>query len=172
MKEILTTLLDEIVHDEIENGELVLSTREKYVIEQRFFIPKTLEDVAKEMNLTRERVRQIEAKAIRKIECHIKSKNKTIAELRWANNALQNDIAKKEVPPTQKNIPSMKSSIENLDLTVRSENCLRRNGTNTLLDLVSMTTDDLYKVKNLGRHSHDEIVNKVHSVGLKFKGEL
>lgn len=164
MKEIFATLLDEIIRDEIENGELILSQREKYVIEQRFFTSKTLEDVAKEMNLTRERVRQIEAMATRKIRRYIKSKNKVIAELRMANKALQNNDAKET--------PLVDFPIENLDLSVRSYNCLKRGGVNNLLNLVSMTPEDLYDIKNLGRRSQREIVTKAHSLGLKFKGEL
>lgn len=59
-------------------------------------------------------------------------------------------------------------SIEELDLSVRPLNCLKRAGIFTVEDLVKRTEDDMLKVRNLGRKSLDEVIAKLESFGLKF----
>lgn len=56
-------------------------------------------------------------------------------------------------------------SIDELDLSVRSNNCLRRAGINTVDELVQKTLEDLMKVRNLGKKSLDEIVKKLSDMG-------
>lgn len=65
----------------------------------------------------------------------------------------------------------MKQKIENLDLTMRSYNCLKRAGIRTIGDLLNFTYYDLIKIRNLGRKSMKEILDKIHDLGLLFKGE-
>lgn len=60
----------------------------------------------------------------------------------------------------------MNKSIDELELSVRSYNCLKRAGINTVEDLCAKTMDDLMKVRNMGRKSLDEILNKLESMGL------
>ncbi len=62
-------------------------------------------------------------------------------------------------------------TIEELDLSVRSFNCLKRAGIDTVKDLVSRTEDDMIKVRNLGKKSLDEVIQKLHSLGLELKKE-
>ncbi len=57
-------------------------------------------------------------------------------------------------------------SIEELDLSVRPLNCLKRAGIVTVEDLVKKTEEDMLKVRNLGRKSLDEVINKLESLGL------
>lgn len=57
-------------------------------------------------------------------------------------------------------------TIEELDLSVRSFNCLKRAGINTVADLVNTTEEDMMKVRNLGRKSYEEVVNKLADMGL------
>ncbi|MBQ9924540.1 MAG: DNA-directed RNA polymerase subunit alpha, partial [Clostridia bacterium] len=57
-------------------------------------------------------------------------------------------------------------TIEELDLSVRSFNCLKRAGINTVADLVNTTEEDMMKVRNLGRKSYEEVVNKLSDMGL------
>jgi len=63
----------------------------------------------------------------------------------------------------------MELPIEEMDLSVRSYNCLKRAGINTVEDLIHKTEDDMLKVKNLGRKSLDEVVHKLESLGLSLK---
>lgn len=60
-------------------------------------------------------------------------------------------------------------SIDELDLSVRSYNCLKRAGINTIGELVSKTADDMMKVRNLGRKSLEEVQEKLAQFGLKLK---
>ena len=60
----------------------------------------------------------------------------------------------------------MEMSIEELDLSVRSYNCLKRAGINTVEDLANKTEEDMMKVRNLGRKSLDEVLNKMAELGL------
>ncbi len=57
-------------------------------------------------------------------------------------------------------------TIEELDLSVRSFNCLKRAGINTVADLVNTTEEEMMKVRNLGRKSYEEVVNKLSDMGL------
>jgi DNA-directed RNA polymerase subunit alpha len=60
----------------------------------------------------------------------------------------------------------LEMTIEELDLSVRSFNCLKRAGINTVEDLINKTEDDMMKVRNLGRKSLDEVVAKLNTLGL------
>ena len=62
-----------------------------------------------------------------------------------------------------------KISIDDLDLTVRSNNCLRRAGINTVEDILAKTEDELIHVRNLGRKSLDEIKNKLAEMNLQLR---
>ena len=62
-------------------------------------------------------------------------------------------------------------TIEELDLSVRSFNCLKRAGINTVEDLISRTEDDMMKVRNLGRKSLEEVINKLDSLGFTLSKE-
>ena len=61
--------------------------------------------------------------------------------------------------------------IEDLDFSVRSYNCLKRAGINTVGDLINRTEEDMMKVRNLGRKSLEEVMNKLVSLGLSLSDE-
>ena len=63
----------------------------------------------------------------------------------------------------------LEKSIEELELSVRSFNCLKRAGISTVEDLASKTESDMMKVRNLGKKSLDEVVAKLHALGLDFE---
>ena len=60
---------------------------------------------------------------------------------------------------------ALEMTIEDLDLSVRSFNCLKRAGINTVGDLVNKSEDDMMKVRNLGRKSLEEVMAKLDSLG-------
>ena len=62
----------------------------------------------------------------------------------------------------------LEMSIEDLELSVRSFNCLKRAGISTVEDLTNKTISDMMKVRNLGKKSLDEVTNKLHLLGLDF----
>jgi DNA-directed RNA polymerase subunit alpha len=63
----------------------------------------------------------------------------------------------------------MEMSIEELDLSVRSYNCLKRAGINTVGELTQKTADDMLKVRNLGKKSLAEVEEKLGEFGLQLK---
>ena len=65
----------------------------------------------------------------------------------------------------------LEMTIEELDLSVRSFNCLKRAGINTVEDLINKTEEEMMKVRNLGKKSLDEVINKLHSFGLDLRSE-
>ncbi len=65
----------------------------------------------------------------------------------------------------------LEMTIEELDLSVRSFNCLKRAQINTVEDLINKTEDDMMKVRNLGRKSLEEVINKLASLGFTLKKE-
>ena len=56
-------------------------------------------------------------------------------------------------------------------MSVRSFNCLKRAGINTVEDLINKTEEEMMKVRNLGKKSLDEVINKLHSFGLDLRNE-
>ena len=62
----------------------------------------------------------------------------------------------------------LEMTIEELDLSVRSYNCLKRASITTVEDLTNKTEEEMMKVRNLGRKSLEEVTNKLHSLGLDF----
>ncbi len=65
----------------------------------------------------------------------------------------------------------LEMTIEELDLSVRSFNCLKRAGINTVEDLINKSEDDMMKVRNLGRKSLEEVVEKLTSLGFSLQNE-
>ena len=74
------------------------------------------------------------------------------------------------VPPEEdQKTRILEMTIEEMDLSVRSYNCLKRANIHTVEDLTKKTEDDMLKVRNLGKKSLDEVIYKLESYGLKLK---
>ncbi|MEW6063775.1 DNA-directed RNA polymerase subunit alpha [Desulforamulus profundi] len=65
----------------------------------------------------------------------------------------------------------LEMTIEELDLSVRSYNCLKRAGINTVEELIQRNEEDMMKVRNLGKKSLEEVVNKLHELGLSLRND-
>ena len=74
-----------------------------------------------------------------------------------------------EAPEPSKQEGQNTMSIDDLDLSVRSNNCLRRAGINTVEELIQKTEADMIKVRNLGSKSLEEIKKKLEDMGLHFR---
>jgi DNA-directed RNA polymerase subunit alpha len=68
-----------------------------------------------------------------------------------------------------KAVAALRMTIDELDLSVRSFNCLKRAGIDTVEDLIKKSEEDMMKVRNLGRKSLDEVIGKIASLGLTLK---
>ena len=74
------------------------------------------------------------------------------------------------VPPEEDVLNKvLEMQIEDLDLSVRSYNCLKRANIHTVADLTNKTEDDMLKVRNLGKKSLDEVIFKLESLNLNLK---
>lgn len=170
-----------------------LSEREREVIRLRFQKKMTLEQCGKEHGITRERIRQIEAKAIRKLRhpsrvnmikavplTEVQAQHSEYLKLSQAyellSKAFEVCTAKRADPgvvvPMAELAVHLQTPIEELGLSVRSYNSLRRAGKDTLRDIVEMTETDLSKIRNLGRKSAMEVKEKIASHGLTLKEEF
>ena len=83
------------------------------------------------------------------------------------SEATKNTQVMIEKEETQK-VKVLETSIEELELSVRSFNCLKRAGIATVEDLISKSESDMMKVRNLGKKSLKEVLDKVAEMGLKF----
>ncbi|MBR0411097.1 MAG: sigma-70 family RNA polymerase sigma factor [Eubacterium sp.] len=164
-----------------------LTDREKKVIQLRFQNGLTYEQTGKYFNVTRERIRQVEKKAIRKLrnpkhwkywQMDTMNKAYEIAterdRLRLENMnlkmRLKEYVGEDELQEVEKSVEEKPQiSIAELDLSVRSYNCLIRAGIAYVSDLEEMTIDDLAKIRNLGRKSMEEIILKLKDLGIELK---
>ena len=77
-------------------------------------------------------------------------------------------MSSKAEDPNQK---ALETSIDDLDLSVRAYNCLKRAGILTLHDLVDKSENEMMKIRNLGKKSLKEVIDKVKSMGLNFRDD-
>ena len=171
-----------------------LTDREQRILKMRFENLLTLEQVGREFGVTRDRIRQIEAKAIRKLRSPTRvwkyrfdtlekahELEKQLAEVRLKNVSLNDELERlkhatgnvfetetfmnrPEEPEESENV-----DIEDLELSVRSFNCLRRAGIYTVNDLRKQTINTLMKTRNLGRKSLYEILHKLKERGITLE---
>ena len=76
-----------------------------------------------------------------------------------------------EEPVAEATTPYADEPIEKLDLTVRSLNCLKREGVHTVADLLNYTLEDLMDIRNFGEKSVIEVKDKIEAMGLQLKGK-
>ena len=167
-----------------------LTDREQKVLELRYKHYLTLEQCGYHFNVTRERIRQVEAKALRKLRSPYRSKHwildtmdkareaqEKLSQLELENirlkNYIESHLTNSKIPwDNERKEDSVSDiSIDNLELSVRSFNCLKRAGIDTLGDLSEYTLEKLLKVRNLGRKSMEEVITKAKEYGIEIKSE-
>ena len=170
-----------------------LTESEKRVIKLRYFEQKTSKEVGQIIGVTQERVRQIEAKGVRKLrwgDCNyilrhgakaymdkrvnekvdeiIKTRMKELEDeyrAKMAGVIITDDESKRDMIGKL-----MATTFAELDLSVRSTNCLNRSLVHTVGELIERypTYEKLYEIRNLGRKSSEEIIDKVQSLGFNW----
>ena len=170
-----------------------LSSREEFVIYCKYELKETHNRIGERFNVTGERIRQIDAKAIRKmwspsrqayyiyrhpaefmmLRDKLKEVESNYNDLNQEYNKLLdafiNDKEYKQKKEFRRGLSDIK--IYDLELSVRAYNCMLRAGVHNLFDLSQMSLDQLMKVRNLGRRSLAEIVEKAAPYGIKFERE-
>lgn len=163
--------IEERIIKKIENSNL--GDRELKILKYRLIDELTLEQVGDLLGFTRERIRQIEAKAYRKLR-HPSKRFSDILEtkdIEYYKNLMNeffetveinvNKVEKLEDSDTDllQEIP-----IEDLNLTLRTYNCLKRAGINNVYDLQNYSITDIKKIKNLGKKSLEELLDKLENI--------
>lgn len=163
-----------------------LTERQQKVLKCRYQNHMNLEDTGKEFGVTRERIRQVEAKALRMLR-HPRQRfcfdvDKMLSDLcdaqterdrlRLENVTLKDKLEampKPEPEPEPEHPKEQKKliPIDNLELSVRSWNCLHRAGYRYISDLEGITEEKLMRVRNLGRKSMLEIESKLLEHGIE-----
>lgn len=102
----------------------------------------------------------------------VASAGSTLVELFGLAKELNDEAEGIEIGPAPVEIAAsneLSTPIEDLDLTVRSYNYLKREGINTVLELIALSEDQLMNIRNFGSKSVDEVRDKLTELGLKFK---
>ncbi len=118
---------------------------------------------------------EIETKASIQAKDAIASAGKTLVELFGLPKSLNEEAEGIEIGSAAADFalsPEMATPIEELELTVRSYNCLKREGINTVSELTNLTEDQLMNIRNFGSKSVDEVRDKLISMGLRFRDSL
>lgn len=180
------TYIEEHFDENVKELLKTINEREARIITARLIDGYTLEAVGFQEGVTRDRIRQIEAKALRKLRHPSR-----LAIMRYGKETLelQDDVAKLnaellrvksdlinainhpeqiELTEEDKTFASLTQEIENLDFSVRTFNCLRRRGIKTLSQLVQMSVNDILRIRNFGRKSLREVVNKLSDMGYQL----
>lgn len=175
-----------------------LTDRQIAVLRHRFGFTEdeeclTLEGIGKIYNVTRDRVRQIEAKALMMVRHPERSRilikgvsvylyeqeqKKQISdklieiEQQKYQQRLEKEIQKTQVDKSELRCVLKDTSITELNLSIRAYNCLKRAGIKTIGETLELTTDELKKLRNLGRNSLCEIQDKCEKYLLKYDTTL
>lgn len=188
---LLFAILDEdieTVKDKIDGLEYVLKTlteREQYIIRERFVNDEPLELIAKHFNVVRERIRQIEVKALRKLRhpsrkqyfekglIVVEAVNKLREELHEQELlTMLDDVRKKHKDSYENKIAHIQNTEYNIakcGFSCRLYNSLNRAGYKTIIDVINQP---LYKIKQLeamGPKSFSELESYIQSLGLEWE---
>lgn len=146
-----------------------LTERERRILDFRYKDGLTFEAIGKRECVTRERIRQIHAKSLRKL--------RHPDRLNYLKYGVSGVIARKTESAREAALASLPKpdikpediTLEGLELSVRSYNCLKRAGMNTMRDVAEMTFDELCHVRNLGKKSVDEICAVLTGYGIRLR---
>jgi DNA-directed RNA polymerase subunit alpha len=114
----------------------------------------------------------VETKPSTKPRDAVASAGSTLVELFGLAKELNAEAEGIEIGPAPVEMAAsseLSTPIEDLDLTVRSYNCLKREGINTVAELIALSEDQLMNIRNFGSKSVDEVRDKLTSLGLRFK---
>ena len=154
-----------------------LYPREERALELYYRDHLTLDEAGKCLGVTRERVRQIIAKALRKLKHPTRmNRMRAVSRAEYEDLLVENERLKRDLNSVDPNIdPFVKNPwdipIADLDLSVRSYNCLQRAGIRTVYDLCQKTEEEMMRVRNLGKRSLAEVKLKLIDLGYEFKPE-
>ena len=138
-----------------------LIDREQLIIRLRYQERQTLATIGAELGVTGERVRTLINKTLRKL-----ASPPLLGYIKYGKDEYERLLAKAEENRQIELKNKLQLTVEELDLTVRSFNCLIKRGCNIVADIVKLTEDEIVNTKNLGMRSVTEIANKLQEIGI------
>lgn len=158
---------------------LILSDRHKMILEKRYKERLTLEEIASEFNLSRERIRQINEQAIRYIISRIHTLKNEYVVLKRLKHSIkdleaENANLKKKIEYYKSITPAADIDLLDIDLqtcslSIRAKNSLKSANITKMRDLIQHKLSEIMELKNTGLKTVKEIEFLVASCGLKFK---
>ena len=146
-----------------------LTEREASILKMRYKDLMTYNEISKKYNLTANRIVQIIAKVQRKLRHPKNSKYLTLGVAGIMANEKEKLLMKLQENKKQGKKLAEHYTIEELDLSIRSTNCLLRAGLRTAGDVLNLGANGLMEVRNLGKRSYDEIVDRLEALGFDVR---
>ena len=161
-----------------------LTERERRVLEYRFRYSKTLEYIAGEIGCSRERVRQIGVKALRKLRHPERMRDVSVSQIERERNSLRQTVLEQDAvikelrrhiscltsgPPVGEQAAAadmLDQDVSAMGLSIRPYNCLWRAGLKTVRDVYELqSVRDFRSLRNFGKTSRDEVIAKMREMG-------
>lgn len=161
-----TDLPTDNITDDIKAGlDYALSTfadREREIIRMRYQERLPLREIGLAIGVTTERIRSLSDKILRKLR-----EPQRLGYIKFGKFGYEALIAKREEEKRNAKVDSqLQMTLEELDLTVRSFNCLKVRGCDTVGDIAALTKEEILKTKNLGKKSMIEISEAQKAIGV------
>lgn len=156
---------DNITDDIIAGLEYALATltdREQKITQMRYREHLPMREIGLAIGVTTERIRGLDEKILRKLR-----EPQRLGYIKYGKCGYEELIAQRE--EEKRNADDSKQrqiTLEELDLTVRSFNCLKKRGCDTVGDVAELSEEEIIKTKNLGRKSMIEIATALRSLGI------
>lgn len=156
----------EDITDDIKAGlDYALSTlseREQEIVRLRYQERLPLREIGLAIGVTTERIRSLGDRILRKLR-----EPRVLGYIKYGKYGYEALVAQREEERWKADVSNqLQMNLEELDLTIRSFNCLKKRGCNTVGDIVKLTEEEIIETKNLGRKSMIEIAEKLRSIGV------
>lgn len=156
----------EDITDDIKAGlDYTLSTlseREQEIVRLRYQERLPLREIGLAIGVTAERIRSLGDRILRKLR-----EPRVLGYIKYGKYGYEALVAQREEEKRKADVSNqLQMNLEELDLTIRSFNCLKKRGCNTVGDIVKLTEEEIIETKNLGRKSMIEIAEKLRSIGV------
>lgn len=138
-----------------------LSEREQTILKMRYREHKTYKEIGDALGVTCECIRAHDNKILLRLR-----EPKRLGYIKYGKLEYEALVAKRESEEKARTPGCYDMIIETLDLSVRSFNCLKKRGCDTVGDVAKLSEEEIIKTKNLGKRSMIEIAKTLHSIGV------
>lgn len=157
-------IIEEIPDDVLAGLEYAISSlsdREQTILKMRYQEHKTYKEIGEALGVTCECIRAHDNKILHRLR-----EPRRLGYIKYGKHEYEALIAKREAEEKAKTPDCYEMIIEALDLSVRSFNCLKKRGCDTVGDIAKLSEEEIIKTKNLGKRSMIEIATTLRSIGV------